>query len=58
MKFSLFNEEEFRDRDGLEVVGLGEVDFLFGASLKKEYDPEIEDAEIEEIIFWIDNGAL
>ena len=31
---------------------------LFGASLKKEYDPEIEDAEIEEIIFWIDNGAL
>ncbi len=31
---------------------------LFGASLKKEYDPEVEDAEIEEIIFWIDNGAL
>lgn len=31
---------------------------LFGASLKKEYDPELEDAEIEEIIFWIDNGAL
>jgi hypothetical protein len=31
---------------------------LFGASLKKEYDPDIEDAEIEEIIFWIDNGAL
>ena len=31
---------------------------LFGASLKKEYDPEIEDAEIEEIIFWIENGAL
>lgn len=31
---------------------------LFGASLKKEYDPEMEDAEIEEIIFWIDNGAL
>lgn len=31
---------------------------LFGASLKKEYDPEFEDAEIEEIIFWIDNGAL
>ena len=30
----------------------------FGASLKKEYDPEIEDATIEEIIFWIDNGAL
>lgn len=31
---------------------------LFGASLKKEYDPELEDAEIEEIIFWIENGAL
>ena len=31
---------------------------LFGASLKREYDPELEDAEIEEIIFWIDNGAL
>ena len=31
---------------------------LFGASLKKEYDPEVEDAELEEIIFWIDNGAL
>ena len=31
---------------------------LVGASLKKEYDPDIEDAEIEEIIFWIDNGAL
>lgn len=31
---------------------------IFGASLKKEYDPEIEDAEIEEIIFWIENGAL
>ena len=31
---------------------------FFGASLKKEYDPEVEDAELEEIIFWIDNGAL
>ena len=31
---------------------------LFGASLKKEYDPESEDSEIEEIIFWIENGAL
>jgi hypothetical protein len=31
---------------------------LFGASLKKEYDPEVTDAEIEEIIFWIENGAL
>ena len=31
---------------------------IFGASLKKEYDPEVEDAELEEIIFWIDNGAL
>ena len=31
---------------------------LFGASLKKEYAPEVTDAEIEEIIFWIENGAL
>ena len=31
---------------------------LFGASLKRGYDPEMEDAEIEEIIFWIENGAL
>lgn len=31
---------------------------LFGASLKKEYDPEATDAEIEEIIYWIENGAL
>ncbi len=31
---------------------------LFGASLKREYDPEVEDAELEEIIFWIDSGAL
>ncbi len=31
---------------------------IFGASLKKEYDPEVEDTELEEIIFWIDNGAL
>jgi hypothetical protein len=31
---------------------------LFGASLKKEYEPNLEDAEIEEIIFWIDQGAL
>lgn len=31
---------------------------IFGASLKKEYDPELTDAEIEEIIYWIENGAL
>ena len=31
---------------------------LFGASLKRGYDPEGEDAEIEEIIFWVDQGAL
>lgn len=31
---------------------------IFGASLKKEYDPELTDAEIEEIIYWIDCGAL
>ena len=31
---------------------------LFGASLKKEYNPELEDAEIEEIIFWVEQGAL
>ena len=31
---------------------------LFGASLKKNYDPELEDAEIEEIIYWVELGAL
>lgn len=31
---------------------------LFGASLKREYDPELEDAEIEEIIYWVEQGAL
>jgi len=31
---------------------------IFGASLKKEYDPEGEDAEIEEIIYLIDNDLL
>jgi len=31
---------------------------LFGASLKRGYDPEGEDAEIEEIIFWVEQGAL
>ena len=31
---------------------------LFGASLKKEFDPELEDAEIEEIIYWVELGAL
>ena len=31
---------------------------LFGASLKKEYDPEATDAEIDELIYWIENGAL
>lgn len=31
---------------------------LFGASLKREYDPGEEDADIEEIIFWVDQGAL
>lgn len=31
---------------------------IFGASLKRGYDPDGEDAEIEEIIFWVDQGAL
>lgn len=31
---------------------------LFGASLKRGYDPNGEDAEIEEIIFWVEQGAL
>lgn len=31
---------------------------LFGASLKKEFDPELEDAEVEEIIYWVELGAL
>ena len=31
---------------------------LFGASLKKEYDPELADAEVEEIIYWVEQGAL
>ena len=31
---------------------------LFGASLKKEYDPTGADAEIEEIIYLIDNDML
>lgn len=31
---------------------------LFGATLKKEYDPEGEDAVIEEIIYLIDNDLL
>ena len=31
---------------------------LFGASLKKGYDPDGDDAEIEEIIYWVDQGVL
>ncbi len=31
---------------------------LFGASLKREYSPELKDAEIEEIIYWVELGAL
>ncbi len=31
---------------------------LFGASLKKEYDPDDEDAAIEEIIYLIENDML
>ena len=56
------------DQTGFELIRVFMGDFkarfyqtfaaLFGASLKKEYDPELEDAEIEEIIFWIDQGAL
>ncbi len=31
---------------------------LFGASLKRGYDPDGEDAEIEEIIYWVEQGVL
>lgn len=31
---------------------------LFGASLKKEYDPEGEDREVEQIILMIESGQL
>lgn len=31
---------------------------LFGASLKRGYDPDCDDAEIEEIIYWVDQGVL
>lgn len=31
---------------------------LFGATLKKEYDPEGEDAQIEEIIYLLENDML
>jgi hypothetical protein len=31
---------------------------MFGASLKKEYHPDDEDALIERIIIQIDNGQL
>ena len=31
---------------------------LFGASLKRDYDPDGDDAEIEEIIYWVDQGVL
>ena len=31
---------------------------MFGASLKNNYDPEGADAELEEIIFMVENGAL
>lgn len=31
---------------------------LFGASLKRDYDPDGKDAEIEEIIYWVEQGML
>ena len=31
---------------------------LFGASLKRGYNPDGDDAEIEEIIYWVDQGVL
>lgn len=56
------------DQTGFELIRVFMGDFkarfyqtfaaLFGASLKKEYDPELEDAEIEEIIYWVELGAL
>lgn len=56
------------DQTGYELIRVFMGDFkarfyqtfsaIFGASLKKEYDPELEDAEIEEIIYWVELGAL
>ena len=56
------------DQTGYELIRVFMGDFkarfyqtfaaLFGASLKKEYDPELEDAEIEEIIYWVEMGVL
>ena len=56
------------DQTGYELIRVFMGDFkarfyqtfaaLFGASLKREYDPELEDAEIEEIIYWVELGAL
>jgi hypothetical protein len=31
---------------------------LFGASLKKEYNPEMDDREVEEVIYWVEQGVL
>ena len=31
---------------------------LFGASLKKEYTPEMDDREVEEVIYWVEQGVL
>lgn len=31
---------------------------LFGASLKKEYNPEMDDHEVEEVIYWVEQGVL
>ena len=31
---------------------------LFGASLKKEYNPEMDDREVEEVIYWVEQGML
>ena len=56
------------DQTGYELIRVFMGDFkarfyqtfaaLFGASLKREYDPELEDAEIEEIIYWVEMGVL
>ncbi len=31
---------------------------LFGASLKKEYNPEMDDHEVEQVIYWVEQGVL
>ena len=56
------------DQTGYELIrtfmGIFKASFyqafaaLFGASLKRGYDPDGDDAEMEEIIYWVDQGVL